>query len=160
MMALEATVHIRGPKGERAVPLNEFYFVPGSTPNRENVLTTGDLITYVTLPAVAAGTRSYYIKLRDRAAYEFALASAAVVAQISNARMQHVRVAFGGIATKPWRSLEAEKVLEGQEANEKIFDAAAEAALRGAKPLRDNAFKVGLAKGALKRALKVVTQPA
>lgn len=160
MMALEATVHIQGAKGERAVPLNDFYFVPGSTPNRENVLTVGDLITYVTLPALPDGTRSYYLKLRDRAAYEFALASAAVVVQMQAGRMRHVRIAFGGIATKPWRSIEAEKVLQGREANEKNFSAAAEAALRGAKPLRDNAFKVELAKRALKRALKVVTQTA
>jgi xanthine dehydrogenase YagS FAD-binding subunit len=160
MMALEATVHILGPKGERAVPLNEFYFVPGSTPNRENVLAPGDLITYVTLPALSSGTRSYYLKLRDRASYEFALSSAAVVVRMQSGRMEHVRIAFGGIGTKPWRSTEAEKVLQGQQANDKAFAAAAEAALRGARPLRDNAFKVELAKRTLKRALKVVTQPA
>jgi xanthine dehydrogenase YagS FAD-binding subunit len=158
MMALEATVHIRGPKGERAVPLNEFYFVPGSTPNRENVLVPGDLITHVTLPALTSGTRSYYLKRRDRASYEFALASAAVVVQMQGRRMQQVRVALGGVGTKPWRSMEAEKALEGQDASEASFNAAADAALRDAKPLRDNAFKVELAKRTLKRALKVVTQ--
>jgi xanthine dehydrogenase YagS FAD-binding subunit len=160
MMALEAVVHIRGSKGERAVPLNDFYFVPGNTPNRENVLTTGELITHVTLPALASGTNSYYIKRRDRASYEFALASAAVVAQMQGSRMQRVRIALGGVGTKPWRSMDAEKVLEGQEASEANFRAAAEAALRDAKPLRDNAFKVELAKRTLQRALKVVTKPA
>lgn len=160
MQALEATVHIHGPKGERIVPLNDFYFVPGSTPNRENVLSTGDLITYVTLPPLPDGTRSNYLKLRDRAAYEFALASAAVIVRMQNSRMEHVRIAFGGIATKPWRSFEAEKALEGKQASEDNFNAAAEAALRDARPMRDNAFKVELAKRALKRALKMVTQPA
>lgn len=160
MMALEATVHIRGPKGERAVPLNDFYFVPGSTPNRENVLTVGDLITHVTLPPLPDGTKSYYIKRRDRASYEFALASAAVVVKMQGSRFQRVRIALGGVGTKPWRSMEAEKVLEGQEANESSFKSAAEAALRDAKPQHDNAFKVELAKRTLQRALKVVTQTA
>ena len=159
MMALEATVHIRGPKGERAVPLDQFYFVPGTTPNRENVLQPGDLITHVTLPALASGTRSYYLKRRDRASYEFALASAAVVAQMQGRTLQRVRIALGGVGTKPWRSKEAEQVLEGREASEENFRAAAEAALRGAKPLHDNAFKVELAKRTLTRALKVVAQP-
>jgi xanthine dehydrogenase YagS FAD-binding subunit len=158
MMALEATVHIRGSKGERAVALNDFYYVPGATPNRENVLAPGDLITHVTLPKLGAGTRSYYLKLRDRASYEFALASAAVVAQMEGNRIERIRIAFGGIGTKPWRSTEAEKELEGQVAGESAFNAAAEAALRDAKALRDNGFKVELAKRTLRRALKVVTQ--
>lgn len=160
MMALEATVHIRGPKGERAVPLNDFYFVPGSTPNRENVLQPGELIIHVTLPPLASGTRSYYLKRRDRASYEFALSSAAVVAQMQGRTLQRIRIALGGVGTKPWRSKEAEQVLEGREASESNFRAAAEAALQGAKPLHDNAFKVELAKRTLTRALKVVTQAA
>ncbi len=158
MMALEAKVHIRGPKGERVVPLNDFYFVPGDTPNRENVLSAGELITYVTLPALPAGTRSHYLKRRDRASYEFALASAAVVAQMQGSRMTRVRIALGGVGTKPWRSMEAEKALEGQEAGEQTFRSAAEAALRDAKPLRDNAFKVELAKRTLLRALRETTK--
>ena len=158
MMALEATVHIRGPKGERAVPLNEFYFVPGATPNRENVLAAGELITHVTLPALASGTRSYYLKRRDRASYEFALASAAVVVQMQSGKLQRARIALGGVGTKPWRSIEAEKALEGQDANDATFNSAVDAALRDSKPLRDNAFKVELAKRTLKRALKVATQ--
>ena len=160
MMALEATVHIRGAKGERAVPLENFYFVPGSTPHRENVLQPGELIVFVTLPPLAEGTRSYYLKRRDRASYEFALASAAVVAQLQGQSLQRIRIALGGVGTKPWRSKEAEQALEGKEANEANFRAAAEAALRDAKPLHDNAFKVELAKRTLMRALKVATQPA
>ena len=159
MMALEATVHIRGPKGERAVPLNEFLFCAGlDSAIARMCLQPGELITHVTLPALASGTRSYYLKRRDRASYEFALASAAVVAQMQGRRMQRVRIALGGVGTKPWRSIEAEQALEGQDASEANFSAAAEAALRDAKPLHDNAFKVELAKRTLKRALKVVTQ--
>jgi xanthine dehydrogenase YagS FAD-binding subunit len=160
MMALEAILHIRGPQGERAVPLNQFYFVPGSTPNRENVLAAGELITHVTVPPLATGTRSHYLKRRDRASYEFALASAAVVMQAKDNRIRRVRIALGGVGTKPWRSLEAEKALEGKETNEQNFRAAAEAALRGARPLHDNAFKVDLAKRTLTRALKTVTAAA
>ena len=90
------------------MPIHDFYLLPGSTPNRETVLEPGDLITSVTLPAPRAGTRSVYLKLRDRAAYEFALASAAVVATVDGGTIRRVRVALGGVGTKPWRSLEAE----------------------------------------------------
>ena len=160
MMALEATVYIRGARGERTVPLDEFYLVPGSTPDRETVVAPGELITYVTLPSLAAGTRSYYLKRRDRASYEFALASAAVVVCMDGENVRRIRIALGGVGTKPWRSREAERGLEGQCANEKAFRAAAEAALRDAKVHRDNAFKVELAKRTLTRALKVATSPA
>jgi xanthine dehydrogenase YagS FAD-binding subunit len=160
MMALEAVVHIQGAHGERNVPLNDFYLLPGSTPNRENVLALGDLITYVTLPSLPNGTRSHYLKLRDRASYEFALSSAAVVALLSGNRIQRVRIALGGLGTKPWRSMEAEQALEGREASENNFRAAAEAALKDAKPRHDNAFKVELAKRCLTRTLKNVTQSA
>jgi xanthine dehydrogenase YagS FAD-binding subunit len=160
MTALEATVHTRGAKGERAIPLNEFYLIPGTTPDRENVLEPSELITHVTLPKLAEGTKSYYIKLRDRAQYEFALASAAVVAEVSGGRVNKVRIALGGVGTKPWRSREAESLVEGKIVDGKNFRAAAEVALKGARPLRDNAFKVELAKRALVRALTVATQTA
>ncbi|HEY3930563.1 MAG TPA: xanthine dehydrogenase family protein subunit M [Candidatus Koribacter sp.] len=160
MMALEAVVHIRGAKGERAVPLNEFYRLPGNTPQIENVLEPGDLITHVTIPALPEGARSHYLKRRDRASYEFALASAAVITQVQGRNLQHVRVALGGVGTMPWRSKEAEQALDGKPANEESFREAAEVALRGAKPLHDNAFKVELAKRTLVRALKVATQAA
>lgn len=160
MMALEATVQIKGVRGERTVPLNEFYLVPGTTPDRENVLAPGELITYVTLPAPAAGTRSYYLKRRDRASYEFALASAAVVAKMEGDQIQRIRIALGGVGTKPWRSVEAERALEGQSATDSTFRAAAETALKDAQPRRDNAFKVELAKLTLIRALKTATRQA
>jgi xanthine dehydrogenase YagS FAD-binding subunit len=157
MMALEAVVHVSGPKGERAVELEHFYLVPGDTPDKENVLGPGEMITHVTLPALAGGTRSHYLKLRDRAQYEFALASAAVAVQMNGGQIARARVAFGGVGTKPWRSREAEKALEGQSAGADAFAKAAEAALAGAKPLQYNGFKVELAKRALVRTLSVVT---
>jgi len=157
MMALEATVHTQGAKGERAVALDEFYLVPGSTPDKETVLVPGELITYVTLPKPADGTKSYYLKLRDRAQYEFALASAAVVTQVEDRRVRRVRIAMGGVGTKPWRSKEAEAELEGKTADERNFRRAADAAMRDAKPLKYNGFKIELAKKALVRALTVTT---
>jgi len=160
MMALEAVVHTSGPKGERPIPLNEFYLLPGTTPQRENVLAPGELITYVTLPKLPGGTRSHYLKRRDRASYEFALASAAVVANVQGGNLQHIRIALGGVGTRPWRSMEAERVLQGQAASDANFRAAAEAALQGARPMPDNAFKIELAKRTLVRALQTVTQAA
>lgn len=158
MTALEATVYIQGPKGSRSVALNDFYLLPGSTPDKENVLESGELITHVTIPALAAGTKSYYIKLRDRAQYEFALSSAAVIARVNGKKIEQVRVALGGVGTRPWRAKEAESALEGHEISATNFRKAADAALAGAKPLKDNAFKVELAKRAIVRALEVATQ--
>ncbi len=157
LAALEATVHIQGPRGERSVPIAEFYLLPGRTPNIETVLQPGDVITAVTLPPVAPDTRSVYLKLRDRAAYEFALASAAVVAQTANGRLQRVRVALGGVGTVPWRAHEAEHLLEGQPASPELFRRAAAAALRDAKPRQENAFKIELAQRCLTHALTTVT---
>jgi xanthine dehydrogenase YagS FAD-binding subunit len=158
MIALEAMVHMSGAQGERKVPLNEFYVVPGNTPHIENVLRAGELITHVTLPKLAPGTKSHYLKRRDRASYEFALASAAVVANIQGEKFQHVRIALGGVGTKPWRSPEAERVLQGKRPAENHFREAAEAALRAARPMHDNAFKIELAKRTLVRALQNLTE--
>jgi len=157
MMALEAVILTSGPKGERRIPLNQFYLEPGTTPDKENVLAPGELITYATLPAASAGTKSHYLKLRDRQQYEFALASAAVLVRTNGGRIEQARIALGGVATKPWRSREAEQVLEGQPATEANFRKAAETAMAGAKALRDNGFKIELAKMAIVRALTVVT---
>jgi xanthine dehydrogenase YagS FAD-binding subunit len=157
LTALEATIHIQGARGERNVAIGDFFLVPGSTPQRENVLEPGDLITYVTLPAPKAGSKQIYLKLRDRASYEFALSSAAIVAVVSNGKLDFVRVALGGVGTKPWRSLEAEKVLHGKAADEKVFREAAEAALHGAQPQSENGFKVQLAKRCITHALTLAT---
>jgi xanthine dehydrogenase YagS FAD-binding subunit len=158
MMALQAVVHTQSSKGNRDIPLNEFYRMPGNTPNIENVLEPNELITYVTLPPLPRGTRSYYLKLRDRASYEFALSSAAVVVQLDGGNIQNAQIALGGVGTIPWRSHEAEQALQGKAANQETFKKAAEAAVANARPLHDNAFKVKLAQLCLVRALRVVTQ--
>ncbi len=160
LTALEATIQVQGPRGNRSIPIGEFYLRPGSTPHRETVLGPGDLIVSVTLPKPAPGSRSLYLKLRDRAAYEFALASAAVVIRRSGGTIQHARIALGGVGTVPWRSPEAEHALEGQPATPAVFRRAAEAALAGAQPATENGFKVELATRCLVRALMLSAQPA
>ena len=154
MAALEATIHVRGTKGERSIPIADFHVLPGKTPQRETVLKPGDLITHVTLPPSAPGSRSLYLKLRDRASYEFALASAAVVVTVADGKVTRARIALGGVGTKPWRSTEAEGELTGQSATEAVFRKAAEMALRGAKPQSENGFKIELAKRCLAHALQ------
>src|SRR5690242_12525549 len=134
MAALEATIHIQGPKGSRAIPIGEFHLLPGNTPHRETVLEPGDLITHVTLPPPPKGAKQYYLKLRDRASYEFALASAAVVVSVSGGNVTHARIALGGVGTKPWRAPSAETALVGQPATKENFRKAAEAALSDARP--------------------------
>jgi xanthine dehydrogenase YagS FAD-binding subunit len=156
LTALQATIVIRGANGERKVPIGEFFLLPGDTPDRETVMQPGDLITHVTLPPPKAGARSHYLKLRDRASYEFALASAAVVLASDGGTIRHARVALGGVGTRPWRSPEAEQALLGKPATRQTFAAAADAALRDAKPQSQNAFKVELAKRCLISALTTV----
>src|SRR3989449_6990627 len=155
MAALEATIQVQGPKGWRAIPFGEFHLLPGNTPHRETVLEPGDLITHVTLPAPVKGSKQVYLKLRDRASYEFALASAAVMLNIDGQNVTRARIALGGVGTKPWRSPEAEAALVGQAANGANFRKAAEAALRDAKPPSENGFKVELAKRCLTHALQM-----
>lgn len=160
LAALEAVIHIEGTTGQRAVPISTFYLLPGSTPERETVLEPGDLVTHVTLPKLPAGTKSVYLKLRDRASYEFALASAAIVMKHDGGKISFIRVAMGGVGTKPWRSVEAEKALVGKAPTPANFRAAAEIALRGAKPQSQNAFKVELAKRCLVHAMTQASQTA
>ena len=153
MAALEATNHVQGPKGVRAIPIGDFHLLPGNTPHRETVLEPGDLITHVTLPPPTAGSKQVYLKLRDRASYEFALASAAVVLTLDGGNVTRARVALGGVGTKPWRSPEAEAALVGQPADKANFRKAAEAALRDARPQSENKFKIELARRCLAHAL-------
>jgi xanthine dehydrogenase YagS FAD-binding subunit len=160
LAALEATIHVTGPKGDRSIAIGDFYLLPGNTPERETLLDPGDVVTHLTIPALPAGTKSYYLKLRDRASYEFALASAAVAVKQSSGRIEFVRVAMGGVGTVPWRSVEAERALHGKVATPANFRAAAEAALRGARPQSQNAFKVELAKRCLTHALAEVARQA
>src|SRR5262247_2875334 len=157
MTALEATVHVQGTNGARAIAIGDFHLLPGSTPHRETVLEPGDLVTHVTLPPPVAGSRQVYLKLRDRASYEFALASAAVMITVAGGNVTRARVALGGVGTKPWRSPEAEAALVGKPANPANFRTAAEAAMRNAKPQSENGFKVELAKHCLAYALTMAS---
>jgi xanthine dehydrogenase YagS FAD-binding subunit len=157
MAALEATIHVQGPKGVRAIAIGNFHLLPGTTPHRETVLEPGDLITHVTLPPPVAGSKQVYLKLRDRASYEFALASAAVVITVAAGKVTRARIALGGVGTKPWRSPEAEAALVGEAVNQTSFRNAAEAALRDAKPQSENGFKIELAKRCLTHVLQMAT---
>jgi len=160
LTALEAKVRIEGVGGSRVVGIHDFFLEPGDTPQRETVLEPGDLVTHVSLPPARSNSTQVYLKLRDRASYEFALASAAVVVETQGGKFSYVRVALGGVGTRPWRSLEAEKALQGEPVHEKTFAEAAEAALRGAKPQSGNAFKMELARRCVVHALTLATKSA
>ncbi len=158
LAAFDAVLTLENAKGkQRQVPITEFYLLPGTTPERENVLEPGELIVAVTIPAAAHAQRSAYLKVRERSSYAYALASAAVGLDVQAGTIRTARVALGGVGAQPWRSREAEKVLAGQPATVATFRAAATAALRGAQPREHNAYKVELAQNTLVRALQQVT---
>src|SRR5713226_399672 len=158
MVALDAVVRVLGPKGERTIPLVNFHRLPGDEPQRDTVLEHGELITAVDLPPLAFATRSHYRKVRDRASYAFALVSVAAAVDVADGIVRDARIAFGGVAHAPWRATKAEAVLRGAPATEEVFRRAAEAELADAQPLRDNAFKVPLARNTLVRTLLDLTQ--
>jgi xanthine dehydrogenase YagS FAD-binding subunit len=160
LTALEAVITVRGSTGTRDIPIGDFHLLPGATPHVETVLGPGDLVTHVTLPAPRTKSKQIYLKLRDRASYEFALASAAVVAEVSDGKLTFIRVALGGVGTKPWRSREAEAALLHRPADIATFRHAADAALRDADPQSENGFKVQLAKRCITHALTLATQSA
>jgi xanthine dehydrogenase YagS FAD-binding subunit len=158
MLAYDAVVHVLGPQGERQVAIADFFVLPGDTPDRENVLQPGELVTHVTLPPAKPGARAAYLKLRDRASYEFALVSAAVSVTLAEGRIESVRFALGGVGTRPWRMPAAEALLVGQPPGEAAFRRAAELALAGARPQSQNGFKIELARRCLVHALDQVTR--
>jgi xanthine dehydrogenase YagS FAD-binding subunit len=158
LMALEATIHVESTTARRSMAIDDFFLLPGATPQHEHALRTGELITQVSLPAPAPGNRSVYLKLRDRASYEFALASAAVVVTVSAGRIERVRIALGGVGVKPWRSREAEAALLGRAPGAAAFRAAADAALQSARPRSMNGFKLELARRCIQQSLKLATQ--
>jgi xanthine dehydrogenase YagS FAD-binding subunit len=154
LVALGATVHVLGTDGdERAIGIEDFHVAYGEDPARETVLARGELITAVELPGAEWLARSRYVKARDRASYEFALAAAAIALDLDGDAIRAARVALGGVATKPWRAPEAEAVLTGAPANPQTFRAAAEAALAGARPRPGNEFKLELARRTIVKAL-------
>jgi xanthine dehydrogenase YagS FAD-binding subunit len=156
LVAFDAEVVLHGPDGERRVPLTEFYLLPGATPERENVLGQGELVVAVEIADSPVATRSRYLKLRDRASFEFALVSAAIGLDVHGGRVRGAGIALGGVGTVPWRARQAERVLLGRAPSPNLFAEAAEAELRHAAPRPQNAFKVKLARLAVVRALEAL----
>jgi xanthine dehydrogenase YagS FAD-binding subunit len=153
LAALDAVVRVTGLGGERSIPFTDFHLLPGDHPERETTLEPGELVTAVDVPALAFGRRSVYLKVRDRASYAFALASAAVALSLRDGVVDDARIALGGVGTKPWRAREAERLLIGRAAEAASYRHAAEAALAGAAPRPHNRFKIELAKRTVMRAL-------
>jgi xanthine dehydrogenase YagS FAD-binding subunit len=156
MMVLDAELELTGQDGMRTVPIGDFHRVPGNTPNIETVLQPGEMITAINVPASAAARRSHYLKVRDRASFEFALVSAAVALELDGDTIRSVRVAAGGVGTKPWRLPEVEAALTGKQAAAASLKAAADEAGTGAKPAHMNAFKLVLLRRTVLRALQTV----
>ncbi|CAM5609796.1 FAD binding domain-containing protein [Streptomyces griseorubiginosus] len=153
LIALDAAVHLNGSGGPRTVPLADFYLLPGQTPHLENTLRPGELITGITVPALRWAVNSTYLKIRDRASYEFGLTSAAVALNVRGTTIVEARVAVGGVGTRPWRLHAVEHALAGRPLTAATYEQAAEHATDGARPLRHNAFKIPLLRRTLVRAL-------
>jgi CO/xanthine dehydrogenase FAD-binding subunit len=157
LVALDAVVDIEGACGRRSIPLTEFYVLPGDRPDIENVLEHGELLTRARIPLLPAGARSGYLKVRDRASYEFALTSAAAALLIEDGTIVQARLALGGVGTVPWRAREAEEILSGAPATGRTFRAAAQVALRDPFTVPGTAFKVELAQRTIIRILRTVS---
>jgi xanthine dehydrogenase YagS FAD-binding subunit len=158
LVALDSMVRMEGPNGERTIPFEEFHLPPGDTPERETVLEPGELITAVDLPASPFAANSLYLKLRDRASYEFALVSVALAVEMAAGKIGAVRVGLGGVATRPWRARNVEAALTGETPSEHLFERAAKIAAEGAQIRRDNGFKVELLQRAVAKALRSLLQ--
>lgn len=152
LAALAASVRVRGPHGERTIPIAEFHRLPGDTPQFDTTLHPDELILSLDLPPSPYAQHAHYLKVRDRASYDFALVSAAAALEIENGTIRSGRLALGGVAHKPWRSEKAEALLEGKRPSNDVFEAVAQEALRGAKPQKQNGYKVELAKRVIVRA--------
>ena len=154
LVALDASVRLAGPGGERTVPVAEFHRLPGEEPQFDTVIAPGELITAIDLPPSPFAAHSHYLKVRDRASYAFALVSVAAALDVQDGVVRDLRLVLGGVAHKPWRAIEAEDALRGQALGEEAIARAAAAAVSGAKPFQHNAFKVALAQRAVVRALR------
>ena len=158
LVALDAVVKVQGTDGkERSIPFADYHRLPADTPQKDNTLNQGELITSIEIPKNNFANNSYYLKVRDRASYAFALVSVAAALEMEGTGIKQARVAMGGVAHKPWRAIEAEKFLAGKEATEANFKQAAEMEMKQAKPLEHNEFKVELGKRAIARALMQAT---
>jgi xanthine dehydrogenase YagS FAD-binding subunit len=160
LVALDATVELEGPDGVRSVPLEAFHRLPGDEPQRDTVLEPGDLVTAIELPALALAANSSYRKVRDRASFAFAVVSVAAALEVADGVVRDCRLALGGVAHVPWRAARAEEALRGRTAGEESFAAAADAELEQARPLRDNAFKLPLARALIVRAFTELCEAA
>jgi xanthine dehydrogenase YagS FAD-binding subunit len=156
MLALDARLELTGQNGIRTIAIGDFHLLPGDTPHVETVLRPGEMITAIELPASSMARRSGYLKVRDRASFEWAVVSAAVALDIDGGTIRGARIAAGGVGTKPWRLPEVEAALIGKPADAATLKAAAEQAGEGAKPAKMNAFKVLLLKRTVRRALQTV----
>ncbi len=154
LAALDASVRVSGPDGERVIPIAEFHRLPGDTPERDTNLERGELIITIELPKSNFTDHHYYLKVRDRASYAFALVSVAVGLEMDGESIKNARIAMGGVAHKPWRALKAEEVLIGKPPTAANFEAAANAEMAGAKALEHNSYKVELGRRAIVRALQ------
>jgi xanthine dehydrogenase YagS FAD-binding subunit len=158
LVALDAVVHTRGPGGERTIGIDDFFLLPGDTPEREHPLEHGELIVAIEVPATPVARRSVYLKFRDRESYEFALVSVAAAVRVQDDAVADVRLALGGVGTKPWRARLAERSLLGKPAREASYAEAARQELAAATPRPLNTFKVELARRAIVRALTTLTE--
>jgi xanthine dehydrogenase YagS FAD-binding subunit len=156
LVALEAAVEVRAPHGQRTVPLDALYRLPADTPHIETVLEPGEVITAITVPATPAARRSHYLKVRDRASFEFALVSAAVALEMNGRRIRQARVALGGVGTKPWRVPQVERALAGASLDPAALRRAAALAAEGARGSGHNDFKILLMQRAIVRAIETV----
>jgi len=155
LVALSATVGLRGKSGARSVEVEKFFTLPSEgSVLRENVLEPGEIVERLSVPAPASGMRSTYLKFKERGSYDFALASVALALWIEDGKIRRARLVLGGVAPIPWRSASAEKLLEGRALEPATFDAAAAEAVRGAEPLGQNGYKVPLVKGLVVRAMQ------
>ncbi|HZJ46012.1 MAG TPA: xanthine dehydrogenase family protein subunit M [Pyrinomonadaceae bacterium] len=159
LVALDAVVNVEGPNGQRSIPFRDFHRLPGTTPEIDTNLKRAELITSIDLPATSSAfaRHSYYLKVRDRASYAFALVSVAVALELQDGTIKQARIALGGVAHKPWRVKEAEAVLTGNRPDERTLRRAAEAAMQGARGYQHNRFKIELGKRAIVRAVTVAT---
>ncbi|GAB3572049.1 xanthine dehydrogenase family protein subunit M [Spirosoma luteolum] len=158
LAALDATIRVSGPNGERTIPIADFHRLPGDEPQFDNTVQPGELVTAIDLPADGFADNHTYLKVRDRASYAFALVSVAVGLKLDGDTVTDVRIALGGVAHKPWRKPEAEALLTGKVATKANYRLVADALLEGARGYAHNGFKIELAKRAIVRALSMAAK--
>jgi xanthine dehydrogenase YagS FAD-binding subunit len=157
LVALDASVHVSGPKGDRIIQMQDFHRLPGDQPDKDTILDKNELITAVSIPATNL-THNHYLKVRDRSSYAFALVSVAAGLTLDGKTIRAARLAMGGVAHKPWRLKEAEQSLQGKQVSVEAFQQAADIAMRGARGYGDNDFKLKLAPNTIVEALKIASR--